>query len=381
MLEQVGLEGEHLLHPQRPLLVPRPRQPQRLVPGRELDRPGAGVPRQGDAEHLQHDALHVVLRLGLGQAERVDLHAVPEPRLLLVGDAVALREQLGPEPPERPHLAQLLDEPDAGVHEERDPLDHAAEVSRLDLAGVADGVEHREGGAQRVGQLLDRGRARLLQVVAAHVDRVPPRHLLDGVRDEVRRQPHRRRGREDVRPPGQVLLDDVVLGGAGQQLGRRPAGRHRRLAGRRLLLGHHLVEREQPHRRRVDRHRRVHRGQRDALEEPPHVAHVRDRHTDLAHLAAGQRVVGVVAGLGREVEGHRQPGLTLGQVQPVQGVGRGRGRVPRVRAHDPGPVPPAVPFALARHRTRVLARVRRPAPPPAPAGRRPARRAGPGAAG
>ena len=43
VLEDVGLVGEHLLDAQRPLLVPRARQPQRLVPGRQLDRPGARV--------------------------------------------------------------------------------------------------------------------------------------------------------------------------------------------------------------------------------------------------------------------------------------------------------------------------------------------------
>ena len=45
-----------------------------------------------------------------------------------------------------------------------------------------------------------------------------------------------------------------------------------------------------------------------------HVALVRDRHADLADLAAGQLVVGVVAGLGGQVEGDRQAGLALGQV-------------------------------------------------------------------
>ena len=43
VLEQVGLEGQHLLQPQRPLLVPRPRQAERLVPRRQLDGAGAGV--------------------------------------------------------------------------------------------------------------------------------------------------------------------------------------------------------------------------------------------------------------------------------------------------------------------------------------------------
>ena len=47
------------------------------------------------------------------------------------------------------------------------------------------------------------------------------------------------------------------------------------------------------------------------------------------------RRVGVVAGLRRQVEGDRQPGLALGQVGAVQRVRGGRRRVARVRAHQP----------------------------------------------
>ncbi len=107
-------------------------------------------------------------------------------------------------------------------------------------------------------------------------------------------------------------------------------------AGDPLLLGSHLVEREEPHRRRVDGHGGVHGVQRDAVDQRPHVAQVRDRNPDLAHLAPRQRVVGVVAGLGGEVEGHRQTGLALGQVGAEQGVGGARGGVSRVGAHHPG---------------------------------------------
>ena len=137
----------------------------------------------------------------------------------------------------------------------------------------------------------------------------------------------RRPRREDVRPARQVLLDDVVLGRA-LELGDVRA----------LLLGDHLVERQQPHGGGVDRHRGVHLLQGDVLEQPPHVAEVRDRHADPADLAAGEDVVGVVAGLGRQVERDRQAGLALGEVAPVQLVGRlGRG-VPGVRPHEPRPV-------------------------------------------
>ena len=40
IVEQVGLVGEDLLDPQAPLLVPRPRQAERLVPGRAAGSPG-----------------------------------------------------------------------------------------------------------------------------------------------------------------------------------------------------------------------------------------------------------------------------------------------------------------------------------------------------
>ena len=57
-----------------------------------------------------------------------------------------------------------------------------------------------------------------------------------------------------------------------------------------LVLGRDDVEREQPGGRRVDRHRRVHLVQRDAVEQRRHVAAVRDRHADLADLAARELV-------------------------------------------------------------------------------------------
>ena len=78
IVEEVGLVRQHLLDAQRPLLVPRPRQAEGLVPRRQLDRACAGVAAQRDSERLEHDALHVVLGLGLREAERVDLDAVAE---------------------------------------------------------------------------------------------------------------------------------------------------------------------------------------------------------------------------------------------------------------------------------------------------------------
>ena len=103
---------------------------------------------------------------------------------------------------------------------------------------------------------------------------------------------------------------------------------------------------------RVDRHRGVHLGERDVLEQPTHLAQVRDRHADLADLATRQRRVGVVSGLGRQVEGDRQARLPLGQVLAVERVGCRGGRVTGVRAHHPGAV-------LLSHGSRVGPRLPR----------------------
>ena len=63
---------------------------------------------------------------------------------------------------------------------------------------------------------------------------------------------------------------------------------------------------------------------------------MRDRHADLADLALGQRMVAVVAGLGRQIEGDRKAGLPLAQIVPVQLV-RGPGvGVARIGAENPG---------------------------------------------
>ena len=130
-------------------------------------------------------------------------------------------------------------------------------------------------------------------------------------------------------------------------------------AVRALLLGDGDVQREQPHGRRVDRHRGVGLGERDAVEQRAHVADVADRHPDLADLAAGELVVRVVAGLGREVERDRQAGLALREVAAVERVRRRRRRVAGVGADHPG----AVAFTIGRVRHRTP-------PPRGPAGLR-----------
>ena len=62
---------------------------------------------------------------------------------------------------------------------------------------------------------------------------------------------------------------------------------------------------------------------------------MRDRHADLADLAFGLRMVAVVAGLGRQIEGDRKAGLPLAQILAIKRVRSGRGRMPRIGAENP----------------------------------------------
>ena len=328
IVEQVGLVSDDLLQPERPLLVPRPRQAERLVPGGELHGAGARLLRQRHRQHRQQDAIDVVLGLLLGQPQRVHLHAVAEAAQRRVFHAIARLGDLVPQIDEGAHLGDFGDEAHAGIDEERDAADHAREMLLGDFARAPDLVEHRLGRGEREGKLLRRRRSRLLQMVGADIGRVPFRHLARGVDDHVLDQPQRRRGREDVGPAREILFQDVVLHRAGK-FG---------LVGA-LLLGQRRIEREQPGCRGVDGHRGIHRVERDAREQAPHIAEMGDRYADLADLAARQRVVGIVAGLGRQVEGDREPGLALGEVAPVKLVGGRRRRMSGIGAEQPGLVP------------------------------------------
>ena len=325
VLEEIGLVRQDLLQPERPLLIPRPRQAERLVPRGQLERAATGIAAERHAERLEEDPPGVVLRLLLGEPERVHLHAVPEEAVLRVRHAVAIAGDRVPHRDERPHLAHLLDEADAGVHEERDAADGLLELLGGEAAALADGVEHRHGVGEREGELLRRRRSRLLQMVGADVRGVPPRNAMQAVVVHVDDQLHRGPRRKDVGPARQVLLDDVVLRGALEDLRVDAA-----------LLGEGDVEREQPHRRRVDGHRRVQLLDRDAVEEHVEVVDRVDRDADLAHLGASDGMVGAVAALRGKVERDREPRLPAREVPAVERVRFADVGVSRVGPEDPG---------------------------------------------
>ena len=183
-----------------------------------------------------------------------------------------------------------------GVEEEGEPrreLVHsqAALQRRLDVG---------EAVGQGEGQLLRRGRAGLADVVARDRDRMEERHLPGAELDHVADEPHRGLGREDPLLLRDVLLEDVRLRRTAQSRPRNT-----------LLLGDADVEGEQDRRRRVDRHRRRHRVQRDPREQLAHILQRVNGDALPAHLAEGARVIRVVAHQRRHVESDGEARLAV----------------------------------------------------------------------
>ena len=315
-----GLVGDHLLGAQRDPRRALGRQRQRLVEAVGVQRLGAAA---DGGEALQRDADDVDLGL-LGLQRHAAGLGVEADHLRALGlRAEALAHDLRPHPPHRAELGDLLEDVVVAVEEERQP---GRELVDLEPAGerrlgVGDRVRERE------GDLLHRRAALLADVVAGDRDRVPLRDPLGAVLEDVGGQPHRRLGRVDVVAARDVLLEHVVLDRAAQLL-RRHA----------LLLADQLVEQQQDRRRRVDRHRGRDLVERDLVEADPHVLDRVDRDPGAPDLAVAERVVGVAAELGRQVEGHREPGRAVLEqvaVAPVGVLGAGEAGV---LAHRPEPV-------------------------------------------
>ena len=234
-----------------------------------------------------------------------------------------------------------------GIEEERDlgcelvdghpaPFDHGV--------AVGDAVGERE------GHLLNRVGACVAEVRACHRDRVEPRHLgraeLDGVGD----QPQRRLRRPDPGAARGVLLEDVVLDGAGELGPRHP-----------LLLRGGDVERQQDRSGAVDRETGADLVQGDAVEQDLGVGQRVDRDPDPTDFLAELGIVGVVPALGRQIQCHRQPGPALIQQIAVAAVGL-LGR-PESRILPERPQLAAIPAREVAAGERVGARRRRLAGP------------------
>ena len=238
--------------------------------------------------------------------------------------AEALGHDLGPHPPGGPVLGHLLEQVVVRVPEERQARREGVDVE----PGRQRGLDVGDAVGQGEGDLLHRRRARLADVVAGDRDAVPVGQVLGAVGEGVGDEPHRGPRRVDVGPPGHVLLQDVVLDGAAQRVGRHA-----------LLLGHQLVEQQQDGGGGVDGHRRRDLVEGQAGQQQAHVGQRVDGHPDLAHLALGPGVVRVEPHLGGEVEGARQPGLARAQEELEALVGVLGRPEPGVLPHGPQPAP------------------------------------------
>ena len=150
--------------------------------------------------------------------------------------------------------------------------------------------------------------------------------------------------RVDVGAARDVLLEDVVLERAIELRGVDA-----------LLLADGDVEGQEDGGRGVDGHRRADLVEGDALEEDLHVGEAGYGDARAPDLARSEGVVGVVAGLRREIEGDAETGLAMFEEVAVAGVGLlGRGEA-GVLAHRPDA--PAVHVGLDTAGVGVLAGV------------------------
>ena len=304
-----------------------------LGPQRDPDRPlggqteglveavgvkALGTP-EGGGQRLHRGSHDVVLGLLSGERRPAGLGVAAEERGPLVLGLEPLGHDPGPHPPGGAELGHLLEQVVVRVPEEAEP---GREVVHAQARGqrrlhVGDAVGQGE------GDLLDRRRAGLTDVVAGDRDGVPGGELPGAVGEGVGDDPHRRTRRIDIGPPGDVLLEDVVLDRAAQAL-RGDTG----------LLGHDLIEQQEDGRRGVDGHRRGDTVEREVGQQRPHVLDRVDGH---AHLALGPRMIGVVAHLRGQVEGARQPGLAVPEEELEPLVRRLRCAEAGVLAHGPQP--------------------------------------------
>ncbi|MPL82808.1 hypothetical protein SDC9_28757 [bioreactor metagenome] len=236
-----------------------------------------------------------------------------------------LRVELGHHArPEQTRGAQLRDfhkEVHADREEERQTAGEGVDVHATGkrgadiFAAVGDGE----------GQLLHQVRAGFLHVVARDRDRVELRHLVRGVFDDVRNDPHRGFGRIDIGVADHELLEDIVLDRARELLARHA-----------LLLAGDDEVRQHRNDGAVHRHRDRDLLERDAVEQDLHVLDTVDRDARLADIADDARVIAVIAAVGRQVEGDRDALLACGQRLAVEGVTLLGGREARILPDRPG---------------------------------------------
>ena len=156
--------------------------------------------------------------------------------------------------------------------------------------------------AQRKCQLLQRGRAGLANVIAAHRDWVVSRNMVRTELKGIDHQLHRRANWIDPFFLSDVFFEDVVLQSSGNLF---PVGA--------LLLGNNQIHSEENGGWRVNCLRYRSLLERNAVEQNFHVRQRRNGDAAFSDFPFGERRICVIAHQGRQVIGDRQTGLALFQ--------------------------------------------------------------------
>jgi len=233
--------------------------------------------------------------------------------VFLFGNGVTLAADFIPEFSEGPHLAHFGNETDAGIHKERHAPNHFREGRGTDFGFCR--IKHGQSGGQCKSQFLNGRGPCLLQMIGADIHGIPFRQIACGKGNHIGGEFQGGPGRKHMGAAREIFLDDVVLGGAGQLV-----------AWNALPIGNRHIKGEEPRGGGIDGHRGVHCCQRNAVEQGPHVADMGNGDAHFPHFTARQEMIGIIAGLGRQVEGYGKTGLALfkiGTEQPVAFCSRG----------------------------------------------------------
>ena len=220
--------------------------------------------------------------------------------------AEALAHDAGPEAAGGAEFGDLFDEVVVRVEEEREARGEAVDVE----TGVDGSLDVGHAVGQGEGDLLRGGGAGLAHVVAGDGDGVPIGDFGGSPGEHVGDDAHGVGDGIDIRAARDVLLQDVVLHGAGELLDVGSAS-----------PGRGDIEGEQNAGGGVDGHRGGDGVELYAVEEALHIFDGVDGDADLADFTEGHGVVGVVADLGGEIEGYGETRGAVGEEEFVTAIG------------------------------------------------------------
>ena len=208
-------------------------------------------------------------------------------------------------------------------------------------AGLDSGINISDTIGNRERDFLRSGGTSLTDMITGNRNRIPFRNVLRAILKDVRDDTHRRLRREDVRAAGSILFQDIVLDRAAQLVSRNA-----------LFLSNSDVHAEENGRRSVDRHRRGNLAKVDLVKQNFHIGEGVDSNADLADLALGNRIIGVITNLRRKIESAGKARAAVRDQITITLVGSFRRREASIHTH--GPETAAIHGRLNATRERIL---------------------------